>query len=226
LYRYELHLHTAPVSRCAVGTVKETVEFYASMGYDGIFITNHFLDGNIRIDPGVPYKEQLEFYFADYEAAAKEGVRLGIKVFDGVELSYLGTDFLIYGLHKDWYMKHPEIMEMGKREELALLAEHGAYIVHAHPFREAGYIDHIRLYPRSVHAVESTNAARLDSENLMAHLYAEQYGLPELAGSDNHWAGNVKTLAGMECPRPLDSVEDFISAAVNGELRPFIIKLQ
>ncbi len=28
MYRYETHLHTAPVSRCGKATVEETVRFY------------------------------------------------------------------------------------------------------------------------------------------------------------------------------------------------------
>jgi methylenetetrahydrofolate dehydrogenase (NADP+)/methenyltetrahydrofolate cyclohydrolase len=45
MYRYETHMHTLPVSRCARYNVRENLEFYKSLGYDGIFITNHFLDG-------------------------------------------------------------------------------------------------------------------------------------------------------------------------------------
>ena len=50
MYRYETHLHTAPVSRCASAGVRETLEYYKELGYEGVFITNHFLDGNINID--------------------------------------------------------------------------------------------------------------------------------------------------------------------------------
>ena len=63
-------MHTSPVSRCAVANVFETVTFYKEAGYDGIFITNHFLDGNINIDAAVPYEEKIAFYASDYEEAA------------------------------------------------------------------------------------------------------------------------------------------------------------
>ena len=42
MYKYETHLHTSPVSVCARVEVRETLEFYKSLGYDGVFITNHF----------------------------------------------------------------------------------------------------------------------------------------------------------------------------------------
>lgn len=94
MYKYETHLHTSPVSRCASATVRDSLVFYKSLGYDGVFITNHFLDGNINIDSSVSYKERIEFYFSDYEQGVEIGKELGIKVFLGVESSYKGTDFL------------------------------------------------------------------------------------------------------------------------------------
>ena len=117
MFLYETHLHTSPVSKCARVGVEETLKFYKDIGYDGVFITNHFLDGNLNFDKTRPYNEQIEFYFSDYEEGVKLGKQLGIKVFCGVELSYRGTDFLIYGLDKQWYLAHPEIMEMKKKNK-------------------------------------------------------------------------------------------------------------
>ena len=71
MYKYETHVHTAPASKCAIATVRETLEFYKSIGYDGIFITNHFLDGNINIDKNEPYEKMINFYFSDYFWALK-----------------------------------------------------------------------------------------------------------------------------------------------------------
>ena len=65
MFKYETHLHTLPVSKCARSSVSQTVEFYKSAGYDGIFLTNHFLDGYIDIDPTLPYEERINFYFGD-----------------------------------------------------------------------------------------------------------------------------------------------------------------
>lgn len=221
MFKYETHLHTAPVSKCARATVRENLEFYKGLGYDGVFITNHFLDGNINIDKKLPYEEQIEFYFSDYEAALELGKEIGIKVFSGVELSYKGTDFLVYGLDKEWYLAHPEIMDMKKSEELPFLAEHGALIIQAHPFREAKYIDHIRLFPRCVHGVEVINACRDELENKMAELYARQYDLPPFAGTDNHVGEGRTKLAGMESEEPIVDEADFIQRYKDGMLRVF-----
>ncbi len=222
MYRYETHLHTAPVSKCATAGVREQLLFYRDLGYDGVFITNHFLDGNINIDKTLPYEEQLTFYLSDYYDARAEAGKIGIKVFFGVELSNRGTDFLVYNLTPEWYYAHPEIMTLGKKEELALMRADGAFIVHAHPFREAGYIDHIRLYPRSVDAVEVNNAARDDFTNALADQYADNFGFFKTGGSDNH-AGFARHLAGMECDVPIETEKDYEKLVREGRAHVFTL---
>ena len=217
MYKYETHLHTYPVSACAGVSVEDNLKFYKELGYDGVFITNHFLDGNINISRDHPYEERLDFYFSDIEKGIKAGKELGIKVFYGFELGMGGTDFLIYGLDKEWCLAHPEIMEMDKKVELGFMMECGALVIQAHPFREAGYINHIRLFPRSVHGVEVMNANRTEDENAMAKIYAEHYGLLQFAGSDNHIGAEQKKFAGLCFETPIDSIEDFVERVKTGE---------
>ena len=235
MYKYETHCHTSPVSKCGKASVEDTVSFYKSMGYDGIFITNHFLDGNIAPEARLlPYPDQIDFYFSDHESAVRLGAEIGLKVFQGVELSYKGTDFLIYGLEKEWYRKHPEIMEMKKTEELAFMMDEGAFVIQAHPYREAHYIDHIRLFPRSVHGVEVINSNQAWGSNEMADVYADRYGLLKTAGSDNHWGANVfarlrekgfrPEIAGMSSDIEISSVGDFIDGVRAGTLNIFLQK--
>lgn len=221
-YLYETHLHTSPVSKCARSTVKEMLEFYKELGYDGIFITNHFLDGNLNYDKSAPYEEQIEFYFSDYEQAVLLSKEIGIKVFLGVESSYKGTDFLIYGLDKTWFLNHPEIITLKKSESLSIMAEHGALIIQAHPYREARHIDHIRLFPRHVHGVEIYNGNCCSTlENAMAKYYANQYNLIEFAGTDIHAVSKTKILYGMQSKTPISCELDFINNVKSGELTPF-----
>ena len=220
-YLYETHLHTYPVSKCAKADVKEALEFYKSLGYAGVFITNHFIDGNINYDKNASYEERIEFYFSDYEKGVQFGKDVGISVFLGIESSYCGTDFLIYGLDKAWVLKHPEIETMERSQTLTFMAEEGAFIIQAHPFREARYIDHIRLFPRRVHGVEVCNASRSEFENSMAEHYAKHYGLIPFAGSDNHSAAKQTSLAGMQSQTPITDESDFIQKVKDGEMTPF-----
>ncbi len=234
IYRYETHCHTSPVSKCGKASVEDTILFYKRMSYDGIFITNHFLDGNINPEVRrLNYSEQIDYYFSDYETGARFGDSLGIKVFPGVELSYKGTDFLIYGLDKEWYRDHPEILEMKKTDELAFMREEGAFVIQAHPYREADYIDHIRLFPRSVHGAEIINSGQPWKMNDLVSLYARHYGLLETAGSDNHWGSGVfqklrekgycPEIAGMETDTEIYCVKDFIRQVKQGTMRIFLM---
>jgi predicted metal-dependent phosphoesterase TrpH len=220
--KYDTHVHTSPVSRCARATVRETVEFYKSKGYEGIFITNHFLDGNINIDYSEPYEKKIEFYFSDYEEALRIGREVGLQILLGVELSYKGTDFLIYGLDKQWFLDHPEIMDMDKTTELTFMMEQGALVIQAHPFREAHYIDHIRLYPHCVHGIETINAERTDQCNDLGNYFADSYGFHKTAGSDNHIAGAAKRLAGMISSEPLKDEADFIKHVLADDMELFL----
>ncbi|MBR0320208.1 MAG: hypothetical protein IIX10_04055 [Clostridia bacterium] len=222
MYLYETHLHTAPVSRCGRRSVRDCLTFYKQIGYDGVFITNHFIDGNINMDASVPYAERIHFYFSDYEEGEKIGKELGIKVFCGVEMSNGGTDFLVYGLDKQWYLDHEELQQMPYSARLTYLKENGALIIQAHPYREAGYIDHIRLFPRHVEGVEIFNAGTQELANKMAEHYAAMYQLQPFAGSDNHVAEDQKMLGGIRCQTPISDMADFIQKFRNHACTPFV----
>ncbi len=220
MYKYETHLHTLPVSACAKVSADVCVPFYKELGYDGIFVTNHFFRDAEN------YEAQLNFYCADYETAKAIGDKIGLKVFFGIELTVApGTDFLIYGLDKHWYLENRQIMDMPTREKLSYMADAGALIIQAHPYREAGYIDHIRLFPRNVHGVEVYNANRTELENRMAEIYARNYELLPFAGSDNHRGPAQKNLGGMEFASPLAGETDFVKRVKAGEGTPFALTL-
>ena len=225
MYRYETHCHTAPVSKCAVASVRQMLEFYKEQGHAGVFITNHFIDGNINIDRSLPYAERIEFYFSAYEEGLQIGKEIGIDVFCGVETSYGGTDFLVYGLDKDWWLAHPEIEGMKKSAQLSIFIEAGALVIQAHPYREASYIDHIRLFPRHVHGVEIINASAKEFYNDMAKHYADAFELHHFAGSDNH-AGPRKKLAGMEFENPISSATDFKEQILAGNGHVFYYEIE
>lgn len=222
MYLYETHVHTSPVSACARVGIEETLKFYKSAGYAGVFMTDHFFDGNINVEArSLPYEEKVEYYFSAYEEGKAIGDKIGLDVFSGIEMSHGGTDFLVYGIDKEWCLAHRDMHQMRKTELLKLIMDEGALIIQAHPFREAEYIDHIRLFPRHVHGIEVFNAGRTEFENKLAEQYAENYGHLRFAGSDNHFGEKQKLFGGMATDRHIESVKDFVGAVLSGEARPF-----
>lgn len=186
-YLYELHIHTSEGSRCARCSAREQVRHYHSLGFTGICITDHFLNGNTTVPKNLPWEERVRLYCRGYELAREEGGICGMDVFFGWEYTYShGNDFLTLGLSPEWLLGHPEIMEMSLNDYCDYVRAAGAIVIHAHPFREAAYIDMIRLTPRHVDAVETDNAGRPDFENGMARHFCEAYGLAPTSGTDNH----------------------------------------
>ena len=220
-YRYETHCHSAESSRCARATAEDQVRFYLDQGFDGLFITDHFLGGNTTAPAALSPRRQLEIFLRGYDRAREAGEKLGLKVFFGWEFAHLGCDFLTYGLSRQWLLENEGLEKMDIGAYLDYVRREGAYVVHAHPFREDFYIPYIQLLPRRVDAVEILNANRKEFENRMAALYAENYGLPALAGSDNHHAAGQKRLCGIETEEPLQSEQDFIRLLRSGEYRIF-----
>lgn len=209
MYRYELHSHTAEVSRCSKITACDIVDFYKSMGFAGVFITDHFFNGNTTVDTNQSWSKMVSDFMVGYKIAKERGDEIGINVFFGFEYSYHGTDVLVYGLDEKWLLQHPFIMQMRTTEFCDYARSEGALLIHAHPYREASYINMIRLFPRNVDGVEIYNACRTDFENDRAKEYADNYNLLYSAGTDNH-VGRRKSLGGMEFDVKINNVNEFI----------------
>ncbi len=222
-YRYEPHMHTAECSRCARATAAEQVRFYKDMGYDGICITDHFLGGNTTVPAELSWRRKIDMFCRGWELAAEEGEKVGLKVFFAWEYADKGkgTDFLTYGLDKAWLLENEGIVEMSVNAYLDFVRREGAFVAHAHPFREDFYIPFIQLMPRQVDAVETINANRKDQENERAAWYAQSYGLPAIAGSDNHTAGGQKRLCGIETDAPVEDMAGFTALLRSGNYRLF-----
>lgn len=224
-YWYETHMHTSEGSACGQNTGEEMARAYARAGYAGIIVTDHFFYGNTAVDRKLPWREWVETFCLGYEHARVEGEKWGLQVFFGWESGYDGTEFLVYGLDRDWLLAHPEIRDATVAEQFALVHAGGGIVSHAHPFREASYISQIRLFPEYVDAVEGRNAAnyrkglkedppRLDYDEL-AIAYAKEHHLPMTAGSDQH---SVEMLyGGMIFNRKLTDIHDFKHAVLAGE---------
>lgn len=188
-FLYELHCHTSESSACACSGGAALAESYASMGYSGFVVSDHFFNGNscACYSQDLTWEEKVDVLCDGYEKAAERGKQLGLNVIFGFEFSCYGNDYITIGLDKQWLLENPDVMSWDLKLALTNMRKAGAYIIHAHPFREEAYIEMIRLLPRSVDAVEIFNAGnRQQIYNDRALWYAENYGLPKVVGTDLH----------------------------------------
>lgn len=223
-FRYDLHTHTSEVSKCGIISPAELVHYYKGLGFTGICVTDHFFNGNTTVPKDLPWEKRVELFCRGYEMAYEEGRKIGLDVFFGWEYSYGGTDFLTFGLDKEWLLNQPDLLSLRLEEYCDFVRAEGGFIVQAHPFREAYYISMFRLLPRKVDAVETINASNTDFENNCADKYAEMYGLLKVAGSDTH-SDNMKRVAGVQLNRRAENISDLINAIKNKEAGIFTLGL-
>jgi hypothetical protein len=139
-------------------------------------------------------------------------------VFFGIEQTFSGDDYLIYGLDKNWLFDHPEIETMNHAQLFDAVNRENGLMIQAHPFRLRGYINAIHIHPREIHGVEVYNGGNTPDQNELALAYAKTYGFPMTSGSDIHniaFAQEEKiegkmAVGGMEFETPLFSLEDYI----------------
>ncbi len=215
-------MHTLEASACAWNTGAEMAQAYKDAGYTGIIVTDHFFYGNTAVDRSLSWGEWVERFCMGYEHAKKKGDEIGLQVFFGWESCYQGTEFLVYGLDKEWLLSHPRVRDATIAEQYALVHEGGGIISHAHPFREEDYIPQIRLFPEYVDAVEGYNGMHASPAssghknplfNQRALTYAKEHSLPLTAGSDQH---TIKMIgAGMAFSHQLADIHEFTECVLH-----------
>lgn len=213
-YIYETHCHTKISSKCGECSGEELVAHYKQLGYSGIIVTDHFINGNSNVDKTLSWKEQMEFYCKGYEDAKLAGDKASFDVFFGLEYNNEGTEFLVYGVDKQWLIDHPEIMTVDIHGLYRLVNEAGGVMIQAHPFRQAAYIRCLRLFPDCVDAVEAYNAHNVGRANTMAEFYVKTYGLLAVGGTDFHKVSQTQ-YSGVIVEKKFESVHDYVKLVKN-----------
>lgn len=221
-YKYETHLHTAQVSKCASSTAEEMVAAFKAAGYAGLTVTDHFITENPEDYEGLSWEEKVAAFCRGYDIARGEGERIGLQVFFGWEMpSYPRCeDYLVYGLGRDFLLAHPELPALPIGEASSLCRDNGGLVVRAHPYREAHYIAKPALVdPGIIDGIEVNNGCSDDPDNFNERAWAyarEHAGLIRTAGTDIHetkFAG----VSGMAFPYPLRDAAHFVQALRAGE---------
>jgi hypothetical protein len=221
-YLYETHLHTFPVSKCAISGGADYIHSYKEKGYTGIIVTDHFFNGNCALSRKLPWEEWVNRFCQGYEEAKEEGGRQGLDVFFGWEETFDGCDdYLVYGLDKNWLLEHPEVRSWTRGEQYRVVKEAGGCVVQAHPFRQRHYIPRIILSTGCVDAVEVANGGHEDvSNDALAFRYAKKIGKPMTAGTDIHDASDVSYAEtfGVYLNKKLNSIVDYVKIILNNEI--------
>ncbi|MBO6157824.1 MAG: PHP domain-containing protein [Firmicutes bacterium] len=220
-FLYETHLHTAQSSKCGRSSGAEHVRYYQSIGYTGIFVTDHFFGGNSAVPRELPWNERIDLYRKGFDDAWNEGQKCGLDVFFGWEETFWGDDYLVYGPDPEWMKAHPEMEHWTHREQYEAVREAGGCVVQAHPFRCRDYIQFITLNKDYVDAVEIANAGNRQIEDAAAKRYAERFGFYTTSGSDMHFSGDDPQkkgkVYGVALPRRLTSAKDYARMIINKE---------
>ena len=112
-------------------------------------------------------------------------------------------------------LAHPDMIKWSPVEQYEIVHAEGGFCVQAHPFRQRGYLDSIRLYPDYCDAVETINSSNPKIQNDRADWYANQFHLKKTAGSDVHGIHPVG--GGMLCEKKIVTIWDYIDLIKNQE---------
>ena len=209
-YKVETHLHTSQASACAISTGAQMARFAKYSEYCAIVVTDHFFNGNTAIRGKWPWDDKIAMFAQGYEDAKKEGDKIGLDVYFGFEYNYHGAEFLIYNFGEEKLRAYPGIMTDGIEKVLNNIRTGGGFIIHAHPFRTAPYInDPNKIFPEYIDAVEIINIHNSKEANRRAYDYAKNFNLIKFGGSDTHaiqaYDGGM---AFARCPKSLDDIID------------------
>lgn len=216
-YRYETHLHTKEGSACSSKPGREYVEYYKNRGYSGIIITDHFFRGNSAADRSKSWRGFVEEYCSGYFHAKEEGDKQGFQVFFGIEDNFQGDEYLVYGITPEWLAEQTDMLSWSREEYYSRIKAVGGIVIQAHPFRERGYLDAVRINPFYVDGIEAYNVGNLAYMDGIAYRYGKEYGFPMTAGSDMHHGKEGDVLSGIEADEPLHSIEDFVKLILSGK---------
>lgn len=218
-YITELHCHTAEISACATVFSKDIADKYAEYGYTTLTVMNHlsrftFASSKSKYTGGDDWNEKIDFFLSGYKimeeaAAGRFNVLWGIEL----RLNTDENDYLIYGVTEDFLRAHPEILDLPVKALSSLVHDEGLLLFQAHPFRNS-----IRITkPSLIDGIETYNGhPGHDSRNNIAILWAEQFGLKQISGTDFHHEYHFPT-GGIVTESPIRTNEELANVLKSGE---------
>ncbi len=214
-YKYELHCHTAETSECAAIGAADAVEFYKSIGYSGMVITDHY--SFLTFGTQSSFKRQIDVdkYLRGYHNAL-EAAGDGFTVLLGMEIRYFMTtnDYLVYGIDEDFIRSNGNMLFKGERRFYNLVKKQGALIVQAHPFRP--YIH--RANPKYIDGCEIFNGKDRDKDfNQKAQKWAKKENFDIVTGgADFHRESQKANASGIITEEKINNNADLVRILKSG----------
>jgi predicted metal-dependent phosphoesterase TrpH len=191
----DLHTHTYPASDCSRITYRDYIAACVDLEVEAVALTNH---GDVSDNRALR------------DALAAEGVLL----IDGVEISTLFGDFVIFSPDLDYLATFRDVQEAPRAGEIP---EHAA-VVWVHPGAGGGrsgsayYPGIDNMVAGVVEAVEVYNGSWLENRYVeTAEKLAERLGVTRTGGSDAHEVGQLMSCY-TELPDPVRSTADVVTA--------------
>ena len=220
MHKYELHTHTFECDRDAYLSARELVRLYKEAGYDGIVITDHYIERFFtRWFPdevaGLTHEQQVSRWLKGFRTAREEGERIGFTVLPGAEVRFDNhpNDYLIYGLHEAFFYTVPRLNELKNVNELLDLLPQDVCVVHAHPFRNNMVVE---TPAEGLFGIEVFNGGTDQFRNHLARQFADHYNLAMTSGSDVH-SFNRLAKGGIITEHSIQTPEDLIRVLRSGE---------
>lgn len=189
-YLTELHLHTKESSSCSEIPAREIIDAYKKEGYSTIVITDHCSKNKMERLGDISWREKIDYVYRGFDIAKQYGNELGMNILLGVEitLQITDSDYLVYGIDKDFLYENEKIYEYTLDELYRLCNEKGFLLVQAHPFR-----DDIQLAPLEyIDGIEVFNGCQDEvSRNDNALEYGSSTNKILTSGSDFHRLGDL-----------------------------------
>ncbi len=193
-YKYQLHTHTAPTSKCGATLPSELAKALHDAGYAGCVLTNHFMHGNTGISRELPWEEFVAAYERDYLECKAEGEKYGLDILFGIEEGVEGYDeILCYGLTPKMLYEHPELRECSAEMWYRVMHELGVLVIQAHPYRVLRAVPDPKPLPiEFVDGIEVYNNGNRPEYNINAEAFAAEHpALILTSGADTHSAETV-----------------------------------
>lgn len=195
-YKYQMHTHTTPCSRCGRLTPKDLTEALLENGYQGAVITNHFYHGNSGIDrsESTSWEEFVRAYEENYLECKREAEKYDLDIIFSIEESvYPGTEILCYGVTPKILYDNPQLIKGECDEWIRVMRENNVVIIQAHPYREAFYIPNPGPLPlEKVDGIEIFNRGNAKEYNDKARaLASENPHLLTTSSADTHTTDTV-----------------------------------